>query len=315
MNPIATQRCPLSYQVIQGSEKYSAAGLKMLSPKLHYLENLPLSAQEQRIEARKRATKMSIQGVQPKLSAKLSVAHNRFDVVDSGGTFILKPPNELYENLPENEDLTMRLAATCGIEIPLHGMIYSNDGSLTYFIKRFDRFSHKGKLPLEDFSQLSGKTRETKYNSSMEQLVKVIDQFCTFPLLEKKKLLLRALFNFLVGNEDMHLKNYSLITRNDKIELSPAYDFLNTTIVTENSTEQTALPLRGKKNKLTRKDWIDYYALQQLALLPGTVEEVLRQLFDAALHWGPNISNSFLSDKMKQKYSEVLTERKRILEG
>ncbi|HEX5033288.1 MAG TPA: HipA domain-containing protein, partial [bacterium] len=259
-------RCPITYQIIPQGERYSLEGLKKLSRGLRHLENLPLSAQEQRIEARKRATKMSIQGVQPKLSAKLSAAKARFEIVDTGGTFILKPPHELYPNLPENEDLSMHLAVAAGIEVPLHGLLYSKDGSRTYFIKRFDRFAHKGKIPVEDFAQLSGKTRETKYNSSMEQLAKVIDQFCTFPLLEKRKLLLRALFNFLIGNEDMHLKNYSLITRDGKIELAPAYDFLNSSIMLENSAEQSALPLRGKKRKLSRKDWIDYYALEPLAL-------------------------------------------------
>jgi serine/threonine-protein kinase HipA len=207
----------------------------------------------------------------------------------------------------------MRLAANLGVEVPLHGMLYSRDGSLTYFIKRFDRAGHKDKLPLEDFAQLSGETRDTKYGSSMEHLVRVIDQYCTFPLLEKKKLFLRVMFNFLIGNEDMHLKNYSLITRDDKVELSPAYDFLNTTIVLENAAEQTALPLRGKKNNLKRTDWIDYYALEKLALNLVTVEEVLSQLSRANPKWEEWISVSFLSETLKEKYLKVLAERKSIL--
>lgn len=314
MSEKALHRCPITYAPLPAGERYSAEGLKELSPQLKHLEDLPLSAQEQRIEARKRADKMSIQGVQSKLSAKLEVKEGRFEIVDVGGKYILKPPHELYEQLPENEDLSMHLATTVGIEVPLHGLLYSRDASLTYFIKRFDRAGHKDKLPLEDFSQLSGHTRETKYRSSMEQLVKVINQFCTFPLLEKKKLLMRVLFNFLIGNEDMHLKNYSLITREDKVQLSPAYDFLNSTIVLGNPAEQIALPLRGKKNKLKKTDWIDYYALQILALNRVTVDEVLEQISKVSPQWEEWIARSFLSEDMKEKYLEILGEGKRILE-
>ena len=65
---------------------------------------------------------MSIQGVQPKLSAKLKVTEGIFEVTDKGGEFILKPQNTLYPQLPENEDLTMRLADKIGLEISLHGL-------------------------------------------------------------------------------------------------------------------------------------------------------------------------------------------------
>jgi serine/threonine-protein kinase HipA len=314
MNSSSNPRCPLTYDPVSAGERYSQAGLKKLSPQLRYLHDLPLSAQEQRIEARKRADKMSIQGVQLKLSARLQVKGERFQIVDFGGKFILKPPHELYEQLPENEDLSMRLAGMLGIEVPLHGMLYSADGSLTYFIKRFDRVAHKGKVPLEDFAQLLGKTRETKYRSSTEQLVKVINQFCTFPMLEKKKLFIRLLFNFLIGNEDMHLKNYSLITREGKIELSPAYDLLNTTIVLENPAEETALPLRGKKNGLKKPDWIDYYALQQLALSPSILNEIFLQISHVIPKWEVEINRSFLSIKFKKKYWEILSERRKVLE-
>ncbi|MFN3841565.1 MAG: HipA domain-containing protein, partial [Cyclobacteriaceae bacterium] len=88
-----------------------------------------------------RAAKMSIQGVQPKLSVKLNIGKGIFEVTDTGGTFIIKPPQDYYPELPENEDLTMRLARVMGIEVPLHGMIYAVDGNRSYFIKRFDRLA------------------------------------------------------------------------------------------------------------------------------------------------------------------------------
>lgn len=104
------------------------------------------------------------------------------------------------------------------------------DGSWSYFIRRFDRAGHNGKLPVEDFAQLAGLSRETKYDFSMERLVNVLDTYCTFPAVEKVSLFKRCLFNFVVGNEDMHVKNFSLITRDGKVGLAPAYDYLSTTV-------------------------------------------------------------------------------------
>ena len=164
---------------------------------------------------------MSIQGVQPKLLGRLQVKEQRFALVDSGGQYILKPQTADYLQVPENEDLTMRLAALVGIEVPLHGLLYGQDGEKTYFIKRFDRISRKGKIHIKDIAQLVGRDRDTKYRANMEQVAKLIESYCTFPVVEKVKLLHLTLFSFLVGNEDMHLKNFSIIRNEDVISLTP----------------------------------------------------------------------------------------------
>jgi serine/threonine-protein kinase HipA len=256
-----------------------------------------------------RATKMSIQGVQPKLSARLNVSAGIFEIADQGGTFIIKPQNDLYEELPENEDLTMRLAALAGIEIPLHGMIYSKDGSRSYFIKRFDRLPKKKRVAVEDFAQLTGQTRETKYSSSMEKVAGVLDQFCTFPLIEKQKLFRLTIFNFLCGNEDMHLKNFSLIRRNGKVEISPSYDLLNTTIAMSNPQEEFALTLAGRKSKITKENLIDYFGSERLGLTPIVIEKTLQEIENQKLKWYKQIQISFLSEEMKKKYVELMSLR------
>ncbi len=212
-------RCPITYDLCNESA-YSEKGLKQLSPNLKTLVPLDFSAEELRKEAMLRASKMSIQGVQPKLSAILNIKDGRFEIVDKNGKYILKPQHHVFPELPQNEDLTMRLAASVGIEVPLHGLIWSKDSSLTYFIKRFDRRGHKDKVAVEDFAQLAGMSRDTKYNYSMEKLVRLIDDYCTFPAIEKAKLFKLVLFNFLTGNEDMHLKNYSVIVRNGKMTIT-----------------------------------------------------------------------------------------------
>jgi serine/threonine-protein kinase HipA len=305
--------CPITYNPIEGSGKYSPEGLKLLSRQLKTLEDLPYSAEEQRQEAVARASKMSIQGVQPKLSAMLDTKRQSFVIVDVGGEYILKPQSHLYSELPENEDLTMRLASVVGVEIPIHGLIYSKDGSFTYFIKRFDRQRNKQKLAVEDFAQLLQKTRDTKYDSSMEQIIQVIERFCTFPMVEKLKLFKLTLVNYLLGNEDMHLKNFSLIRSKGKVELSPAYDLINTTIALKNPIEELALPLAGKKRNLTKKIFLEYFAIERLLLQQKVINQALEVIIDKFPLWDDLINRSFLSDKYKKKFQQVLSERREIL--
>ncbi len=301
-------RCPISYELC-GNEKYAPAGLKQLAPSLDALYDFPYDKGEQLREAIARASKMSIQGVRPKLSVKLNKQKKLFEVVDAGGEYILKPQNDSYLELPENEDLTMRLAALVGIEVPFHGMIYSKDGTRSYVIRRFDRLPKNKKVAIEDFAQLTEQTRETKYRSSMEKVAGVIEKYCTFPLIEKQKLFRLTLFNFLCGNEDMHLKNFSLIRRNDKVELSPAYDLVNTTISLPNPIEELALTLNGKKNKLTKDIFADYFAIQRLGLTKITVEKTLTAIESKQQAWHNLIAVSFLSNQMKNKYNELIKSR------
>ena len=124
-------RCPITYE--ESESKYSANGLKLLSRNLSDLKDIEYSAEEQRHEAAVRATKMSIQGVQPKLSAILNIQHSKLEIVDINGKYIIKPQHHIYPQLPENEDLTMKMASICGINTPIHGMIYSKDGTLSYY--------------------------------------------------------------------------------------------------------------------------------------------------------------------------------------
>jgi serine/threonine-protein kinase HipA len=284
----------------------------MLDRNLRALDRLELTATQQRLEAIQRVGKMSVQGLQPKLSAVLRVRKGRFEIVDCGGRFILKPPSLDFAQLPENEDVTMRMARAVGIEVPTHGLLRAIDDSLTYFIRRFDR-QGRGRLPVEDFAQLSGADRDTKYDSSMEKVAAVVDAFCTFPAIERVKLFERTLFSFLIGNEDMHLKNFSLITREGKTEMSPAYDLLNTTIAIPKPREQMALPLNGKKTNLTRKDLMDYYGKQRLQINDRVLSGVLTRFQEGFAEWLKLLDQSFLSNDMRQRFYILLSERKQRL--
>jgi serine/threonine-protein kinase HipA len=304
--------CPITYDKVDRG-RYSLRGLRLLAPKLDHLDDLAFGAEEQRKEAVARAAKMSIQGMQYKLSAVLNIKDGRFEVVDSGGRYILKPQSPLYPELPQNEDFTMRLATMAGLKTPLHGMVYSKDGSLTYFIKRFDRAGRDVRLSLEDFAQLAGESRETKYDFSMEKVAGIIETYCTFPAVEKAELFLRTLFNFMVGNEDMHLKNFSLLTEGKIVRLSPAYDLMNTTIAMKNSQEEIALPLKGKKRRLGDQILIDYFGRERLALTDKTIKESLNSLKDALSGFESLLDRSFLSQPMRDSYRKLIQTRARIL--
>jgi serine/threonine-protein kinase HipA len=102
--------CPITYELISDEEHYSRKGLSLLSPQLKNLSPLELSAEEQRREALDRVGKMSIQGVQKKLSAQLKIKAGYFELVNQNGHYILKPQSDLYPELPENEAITMSLA-------------------------------------------------------------------------------------------------------------------------------------------------------------------------------------------------------------
>ncbi|MEX0987367.1 MAG: HipA domain-containing protein [Bacteroidales bacterium] len=301
-------RCPITYEPC-GDNLYSEKGLKLLSPGLSQLKRLEFTAEEQRKEAFHRSKKMSVQGVSPKLSAVLKIKAQKFEVVDSHGRYLLKPQHQFYPQMPENEDLTMRLAQSIDLDVPVHGLIWSKDNSLTYFIKRFDRKGQKDKIPVEDFAQLAGLSRDTKYDYSMEKVVGLINAHCTFPAIEKVKLLKLVLFCFITGNEDMHLKNFSIINQNGKIGLSPCYDLLNTTIELKNASEEIALTLKGKKRNLTKQMLTQYFGGERCELNHKVITSTVEKIFQARPGWMKEIAHSFLSDEMKEKYIDVVESR------
>lgn len=305
--------CPITYQAIQDDEDYSVQGLKKLSLQLKKLLPLPYSAKEQREQAIVKAEKMSIQGVQSKLSAKLNIKVGQFEIVDIKGQYIIKPQSNDYPELPENEALSMTLAEKVGLNVPVHGLIYAEDNSKSYFIKRFDRYGKNTKIIVEDFSQLSAAARDTKYNSSMEKVIKIIEKFCSYPKIEFIKFFKLTLFNFLIGNEDMHLKNFSLIRDGNIIKLSPPYDLLNTTIALTNAKEELALPLNGRKSNLRKQDFLKYFAIEKLELNQVVIDKVLEEFSHAMKTWHALINISFLSEKMREKYLTLLDKRTQIL--
>jgi serine/threonine-protein kinase HipA len=303
-------RCPITYDEIAPDLRYSRRGLTALSRKLETLLPFPYNLEEQLQLASEMAAKISIQGVQPKVSVALQVETGTFVAVEKGGRFIIKPQNPMFSHLPENEDLTMKLASLAGLDVPLHGLAWARDGTLFYFIKRFDRLERGGKLAVEDFAQLAGLSRDTKYAYSIEKLITLIDTYMTFPVIEKAKFFRLFLFNFLTGNEDAHLKNYSVIDLDGKRQLSPCYDLLNSTLVLSGGDpEESALPLGGKKRNLTRNDMFRYLARERLGLTGKVIDSTAEALREALPLWEKTIEISFLPQEQKEQYRDIVIRR------
>jgi serine/threonine-protein kinase HipA len=204
--------------------------------------------------------RVTVPGVQPKLSLHLEHRggrkDSRFTLVGLEGGYILKPPVAEYPEMPELEHLTMRMASCFGITTAECGLISMNDGKLAYVTRRMDR-NGKAKLHMEDMCQLTDRLTEQKYRGSMEQIGKVILRHCDNALLDALRFFEVALFSFLTGNSDMHLKNFSLLySPGGAVSLSPAYDLLPTQLLLPQDEEESALSVNGRKKKLTRKDFI-----------------------------------------------------------
>jgi len=185
-----------------------------------------------------------------------------------------------------------------------------SDHRLIYFIKRFDRISKGKKLPIEDFAQLAGMSRETKYSYSIEKIITLLDQYMTFPMIEKTRFFRLLLVNFLLGNEDAHLKNYSVITHSERHELSPCYDIVNSTLALGSSlVEESALPLHGKKSRFTAEDFFTYLGKERLKLAPKVIDKIKDELQKALPQWEKLIAISFLPQELRERCQDIVDER------
>jgi serine/threonine-protein kinase HipA len=250
--------------------------------------------------------KISLSGVQRKISLGLSDDRKTLQVALGPNRYILKPQTETYPSLPENEHVTMKLAALVGIEVPPCGLFHIKDGSMAYLVQRFDRLPTGRKLRQEDFCQLAEKSPKEKYEGSAELCARLVRQYASEPGIEMWKLYRLLLFNWWVGNGDAHLKNFSLLAGLDGLQkLSPAYDLVGTRLVIPN--DPLALPVGGKKDGLTRDDWL---ALADYCEIPPRAEERMLLDFVGALARADTmIGRSALPESMKTDYGALIRSR------
>ncbi|MBL0083935.1 MAG: HipA domain-containing protein [Saprospiraceae bacterium] len=301
-------RCLYCYQDIEGEHDFhKQCSLEFFGtpspPKIEY-------SLDQMDELAKNVVERSVAvpGVQAKLSMSLvketkEKSDTRLTVVGAlGGQYIFKPPSDKYPEMPENEHVTMRIAAAFGIKVVPSSLIRLLSGELSYITKRVDRTETDSKIHMIDMFQIT--EAFDKYRSSMEKVGKAIGLYSINPLLDKVIYLDLVIFSFLMGNNDMHLKNFSMIEGPSGWVLSPAYDLLNVAIINPDDKEELALTLNGKKRKLRREHF------EQLGNDLGLTSKQIRGSFDRmiknkskAITW---IDQSFLSDEMKKAYKDLL---------
>jgi serine/threonine-protein kinase HipA len=252
----------------------------------------------------------TLSGIQRKISMDLAVERGALRLVLGAGHFILKPQAQTFPDIPQNELLTMRLAERVGIDVPACGLVRLRDDSLAYIVRRFDRGHDGRKLRQEDFCQLAERSPKDKYEGSAELCVRLLRRYASEPLVDVLRLYRLMAFSWWSGNGDMHMKNFSLLTGEDGLHrLSPAYDLVCTRLAIPN--DQLALPVGGKRDRLTRQDWLEFAryggipersAQRVLTTMVSTLDECLEM-----------IDRSLLGPPFRKAYGDLLRERARVL--
>lgn len=253
---------------------------------------------------------ITLPGVQKKLSLTLQTERGqqpRLTILDTPTGYILKPQSPEYAQLPEAEDLVMRMADAAIITTVPHALLHLDDGTLAYITKRIDR-KGKRRIAMEDFCQLSGRLTEDKYKGSYEMCVKLLQKWSSRPLLDVTNFFYLLLFSFVTGNSDMHLKNFSLIADSPgTYVLAPAYDLLPVTLLLEDDKEEMALTLCGKKAKLSYATFLQFG--RNIGIADIVIHNLIKKLKDSEPTFREIIEASFVSEEMKTGMKQLVTER------
>lgn len=256
----------------------------------------------------------TVPGVQKKLSLHLvsDSRKPRLTLVNYPTGYILKPQVAEFEALPESEQLIMTMADMAGISTVPHALIKGNAG-LAYITKRVDRNLTSDKvemLAMEDFCQLDLRLTEDKYRGSYERCAKIIKQYSSRVGIDMAEFYIRLVFCFIVGNSDMHLKNFSLIETAEgsgEYVLSPAYDLLPVNANMPADKEEFALAMNGKKMNIRKGDFLKY--ADTCGISRQTAEKLIENLVKLTPKWLKMCDKSLLPDDLKERLTKIITER------
>ena len=271
--------------------------------------------------------RMSISGVQDKISLK--IADNRLIPTSQNGTYLLKPVplmeyGELITDVAKNEHFTMQLASQVfKLETAVNGLIAFSDGELAYITKRFDRVDGT-KIKQEDFASLAQRSEQShgknyKYDYSYEEIAQLIRKYLPAYRVEIVNYFKLVLFNYLIGNGDAHLKNFSVLQRKtEDYGLTPAYDLLSSSIHLPNES-RTALEL-FKEFETKSFEANGFYAYddflefgKRVGLSKKMVETVLKSFIKNENRVLELIERSFLSQEAKERYVALYLDRLRAV--
>lgn len=263
---------------------------------------------------------LTVPGVQKKMSLHLfsDAKKPRLTMVNYPTGYILKPQVEEFEALPEAEQLVMSMADKAGIATVPHALMPLQD-ELAYITRRVDRIWGKNgvaMLAMEDFCQLDLRLTQDKYKGSYERCTKIIDKYSSTKGLDRAEMFMRLVFSFMVGNSDMHLKNFSLIESEEgsgEYHLSPAYDLLPVNVVMPEDKEQFALTMNGKKLNIRRKDFFVF--AEECGLQKASAEKMIEKFISMKELYTGMCEQSLLPEYMKERFCNLIEERTKILQG
>ncbi len=268
------------------------------------------------IDNRKR---ISISGVQEKMSVILDKNKLRLTKEGEQGNYILKPiPRDLdkVDQVPANEHLTMQIAQQVyGIHTAENALIFFKDGTPGYITKRFDVKEDGSKWSKEDFASLAGKTEENagpnfKYDYTYEKLAELLKKYVPAYLVEAEKLFVMIVFNYLFSNGDAHLKNFSLLeSPSGDYLLSPAYDLINSRIHVDDSdfalddglfNDDYKSNAYKKYNHPGKEDFIEL--ARRMNLQEIRIDKLLTPFTEKQTQVEDLIHRSYLNEKTKRAY-------------
>lgn len=269
---------------------------------------------------------MSISGVQQKMSLKIE--GGRLIPTSKGGEFIIKPTPDGLPQCAEMEHVSMLISRLYGIETAQCGLVSFSDGERAYITKRYDR-QGGSKLHQEDMCSVMNQSKRDKYGSTFEEVGHAIARATNNKVLVLVDFLKRCLLSYLVSNDDLHMKNLSLIRNQNNKSLTydgmtPNYDVLCTHFYSTSALDVLGMPLMND-----REDGVysteaysvygyytktDFLALANSLGIPEKIATKVIESFGGKESEVDNlIDRSYLSDEYKEKFKEVIRGRRRAI--
>ena len=272
--------------------------------------------------------KISISGVQEKISAIIKKGKIIVTPEEEAGRYILKPVPEykglrFRHNIPANEHLTMQIASQVyKINTAANALAFFADGNPLYITKRFDYRADGSKIKQDDFASIAGKTernsgKDFKYLGSYEDIANLLKQSVSAWRVEMEKFFTLVVFNYLFGNGDAHLKNFSLQeTDGGDYVLTPAYDLMNTSIHVNDgdfALQDGLMPESAYSDVYSsslhpcKDDFITFGT--RIGVLPKKIVSIIDMFATEQPKVYELIEKSFLEEKVKRMYKQSYQER------
>lgn len=278
-------------------------------------------------EAIAAAQRISVSGVREKFPAVIDGGKIRLSQDGERSTHILKPVPwdetiATRRHIPANEHLTMQIAARVyGIQTAANGLCVSSDGQLVYITRRFDILPDGAKAEMEDFASVCGRNEQTdgthfKYSGTYEDIAVGIRKYVSSWMVDMERFFDLVVFNYIYGNGDDHLKNFSLIRQGEEYRLAPAYDLLNTSLHVHGddfgldgglSLNMFRSDEYDRTGHPCRADFDQFASL--IGIVPVRSAKILDRYMTVPEETLSLLHESFLPEKMQRSYLRIVKER------